>query len=73
MGSNLYFGGQFTLINGTARNYLASTNTSGALQSWNPSANSVVNKINVDASNNIILGGTFSGFQELPGVLMHQS
>jgi hypothetical protein len=64
VGSNLYFGGQFTLVNGTARNYLAATNTSGALQSWNPSANSVVNKINVDAASNIILGGSFSGFQE---------
>ena len=65
VGSNLYFGGQFTLVNGTARNYLASTNTSGTLQSWNPSANSTVNKILVDASNNIIVGGSFSGFQDV--------
>lgn len=64
-GTLLYFGGQFTSINGTARNYLASTNTSGTLQSWNPSANSTVNKIIVDSSNNIIVGGNFSGFQEV--------
>jgi hypothetical protein len=63
-GSNLYFGGQFTQVNGTARNYLASTNTSGAVQSWNPSANYIVNKIFADASNKIIIGGSFSGFQQ---------
>ncbi|HYJ62595.1 MAG TPA: T9SS type A sorting domain-containing protein, partial [Parafilimonas sp.] len=65
VGSNLYLGGQFTQINGTARNYLSSTNVTGTLQSWNPSANSTVNKINTDASNNIIVGGNFSGFQDV--------
>lgn len=63
-GSNLYFGGQFTQVNGTARNYLASTNTSGTLQSWNPSANSSVNKIYIDSLKNIIVGGNFTGFQQ---------
>lgn len=63
-GSNLYFGGQFTQINGTARNYLASTNTSGTLQSWNPSANNTVNNIFIDSLNNIIIGGNFTGLQQ---------
>jgi hypothetical protein len=63
-GSNLYFGGQFTQVNGTARNYLAACNASGTLQSWDPSANSIVNKINIDTLSNIIVGGSFSGFQE---------
>ena len=63
-GSNLYFGGQFTQVSGTARNYLAACNTSGTLQSWDPSANNIVNKINIDTLNNIIIGGGFTGFEE---------
>src|SRR4029078_2263076 len=55
----------FTTINGTSRNYIAASNAStGALQSWNPSPNSYVFNINISGTN-IILGGQFSGFQEV--------
>ena len=64
-GTNLYYGGQFTLVNGTDRKYVAASNVStNALQAWNPSANYIVNSLNIDASNNVIIGGSFSGFQE---------
>ncbi|HRI20589.1 MAG TPA: T9SS type A sorting domain-containing protein, partial [Panacibacter sp.] len=64
-GTNLYYGGQFTLVNGTDRKYLAANNTSsGALQTWNPSANYIAYSLNIDALNNIFIGGNFSGFQE---------
>jgi hypothetical protein len=69
-GSNIYYGGYFTTINGgTPRNYLAASSTSGVLQSWNPSANSYLpfsSCIYIDPSNNVILGGNFSGLQEVP-------
>lgn len=63
-GSIVYFGGQFTHVNGTERKYLAGSNTSNALQSWDPSANYVVRAIIIDASNNVFVGGDFSGFKE---------
>ncbi|QEC66863.1 T9SS type A sorting domain-containing protein [Panacibacter ginsenosidivorans] len=65
-GTNLYYGGTFTTVNGTDRKYIAASNTStSALQTWNPSANYVVNAINIDTANkNVFIGGSFSGFQE---------
>jgi hypothetical protein len=40
-GSLLYVGGHFILVDGTARNHIAAVDlTTGALDSWNPSANS---------------------------------
>lgn len=63
-GTNIYYGGSFTLVNGIARNYVATSNTSGTLQSWDASPNYVVYGLSADASNNIFIGGDFSGFKE---------
>lgn len=65
-GTTVYFGGQFTLVNGTDRKYLAAANaTNNTLLAWNPSANNSVGTIYLNTSNNnIILGGNFSGFKE---------
>ncbi|HYK47121.1 MAG TPA: hypothetical protein VEV83_18220, partial [Parafilimonas sp.] len=63
-GTNLYYAGSFTQVNGTERKYLASSSTGGNLQSWNPTANSTARTLVVDGSN-IFIGGDFSGFQEV--------
>jgi hypothetical protein len=67
-GSNLYYGGYFTHVNSTPRNYLAASSTTGTLQSWDPSANSYMaysSCIYIDPKNNVILGGNFTGLQEV--------
>lgn len=62
-GSNIYYGGYFTTVGGTARNYAAASNNSGTLQSWDPSPNSYVFSLTIDGSN-VFLGGNFTGFKE---------
>lgn len=57
----LYVGGYFNSVKGTTRNNLAALNTSGALQTWNPNANSTVNAIAVNnASASVLVGGNFT-------------
>lgn len=65
-GTSVYYGGQFYLVNGVDRKYLAASNaTNSTLLAWNPSANNSVGTLYVDAlNNNVILGGNFSGFKE---------
>ncbi len=60
-GSTVYAGGLFTTIVGTARNYVASLNTSGtaALNSWNANANAAVGAI-ATYNTTVFLGGSFS-------------
>lgn len=56
----LYIGGNFTTINGTARNRVAALNLStGALTSWNPNVNGVVAGILTNGTD-IFIGGAFS-------------
>jgi hypothetical protein len=57
----LYVGGSFTTAKGTARNNLASYTTAGAgaLRSWNPNANALVNALAVKSST-IYIGGNFT-------------
>lgn len=59
-GQTLYIGGAFTAINGAGRTNLAAVDTSsGALLSWNPSANSSVRTLAVD-NGTLYVGGLFS-------------
>lgn len=63
-GTNVYYGGQFTSVNGTPRGYLAATNASNnTLITWNPSANNSVGTLFINGTT-VILGGNFSGFKE---------
>ncbi len=55
----LYLGGQFNSVKSTTRNNLAALNTSAALQSWDPNANSLVNAIAINGST-IFAGGQFT-------------
>lgn len=56
----VYIGGKFTTVNSQARGYAARLDrTTGALDAWNPNANSWVHTINVDGSN-VYLGGRFT-------------
>ncbi|MBP6302597.1 MAG: T9SS type A sorting domain-containing protein [Bacteroidia bacterium] len=58
--NRILLGGAFTMVNGTTRNYLASTDTvKGQLFSFNPSPNAVVNSIVAD-KNIVYLGGNFT-------------
>jgi hypothetical protein len=71
-GTNLYYGGSFTTVGGTARGYLAASNVSNStLLAWNPLANSHVGYNNggvlyIDSTNNNVIlgGGYFTGFKE---------
>lgn len=56
----LYIGGNFTTINGTARNRVAALNLStGALTSWNPNVNGAITSILTNGTD-IFIGGAFS-------------
>ncbi len=59
--SILYVGGNFNTVKSTTRNFLAALSTSGAgaLQSWNPNANNVVQTLAVTSSS-IYVGGLFT-------------
>lgn len=62
--SNIYAGGQFYEIGGQNRSHIAKLSGSGTGAvdaSWNPSANGSVEAIAIDASNNVYVGGGFSG------------
>jgi hypothetical protein len=58
-GSNIYIGGQFTSVNGNARNYLAAVSITGNVLAWNPSADNWIETLYVDSSN-IYAGGSFT-------------
>lgn len=65
VGSQLFFGGQITTVDGTARNNLAAVDAStGALAGWNPApaapANVFVSAMAADASGNVYVGGFFT-------------
>lgn len=56
---NLYMSGNFTSVNSTTRNRLASVTTSGTLTSWNPDADGVVDAL--DEMNGVLyVGGQFT-------------
>ncbi|MBR0347916.1 MAG: delta-60 repeat domain-containing protein [Rudaea sp.] len=62
---NLFVGGDFTSIGGQTRNRVAKLTTTGsgaADATWNPSANSTVYALTLDASGNLLTGGRFSSF-----------
>ncbi len=58
-GSNVYLGGQFSTVGGTARNFAAAVGTDGTLTDWNPGLNGSVRAIGVLEST-VYLGGYFS-------------
>ncbi len=58
-GSNLYIGGTFTTINGTARNNAGALSAAGALTAFNPNVNGPVSVIAINGSS-AYLGGSFS-------------
>jgi hypothetical protein len=59
-GTTLYVGGGFTQVNSTTRNYIAAVNSStGALQTFNPSANNAVYALGIRSSN-LYAGGAFT-------------
>ncbi len=56
----LIFGGNFTTVQGSAKNYLASVKTADALlSSWNPSLNNIINGLSYE-SGRLFAGGSFS-------------
>ncbi|WP_201979721.1 IPT/TIG domain-containing protein [Hymenobacter rubidus] len=63
-GTTLFTGGNFTLIGtgpGTARNYLAAyTLSTGALTTWDPSANSAIDGLATDGSGIVAFGSSLS-------------
>ena len=56
-----YVAGSFSNVNGITRNNLARINSDGTLHSFNPSINNIVYCLALDASNNLYVGGIFSG------------
>lgn len=67
---NVYVGGYFTSIGGQNRQYIAKLSDSGggaADASWNPSANSQVAAIAIDASGSVYAGGYFNGTNSIGG------
>ena len=54
-------GGDFTIIGGATRNYIARLNPDGSLDTdFNPNANSTVHCIAVQADGKILIGGVFN-------------
>lgn len=51
IGANIYIGGTFTSVGGTARNNLAALDSSGTVLAWNPNANNRVFKLFSDGLN----------------------
>ncbi len=61
--STLYVGGLFSVRRRAGRNKVAAfdlTSPGAPLKAWNPSANSQVRALAVDAANNVYVGGTFT-------------
>ncbi len=59
-GSNVYLGGEFSDVGGTARNYAAAVDaTTGSATGWDPNLNNRVTAIGVSGSN-VYLGGDFT-------------
>jgi hypothetical protein len=59
-GSNVYLGGDFTQVSGTARNYLASVEaTTAALTNWNPNANARIRALSSNGTT-LYIGGDFT-------------
>lgn len=58
-GTNVFVAGCFSNFGGSSRNSVALINTSGVLQSWNPSPDQRVHEILV-ANGKIFLGGSFT-------------
>jgi hypothetical protein len=62
-GTDIYFVGNFTDVNGTTRNYIASVSIESAgLNAWNPNSNAALSKIVVDDDDEIVyvLGSSLS-------------
>ncbi|MCK6639407.1 MAG: T9SS type A sorting domain-containing protein [Bacteroidia bacterium] len=60
-GDTLYFGGQFTMVNGQPRNNAAAVLIStGALTTWNPNLNNAVKGIIVHGGDSVFIGGQFT-------------
>lgn len=55
----IYIAGNFTIVNGVTRNYLAAVDINGNLLEWNPNPNWIVNSIAV-SGNSLITGGLFT-------------
>jgi hypothetical protein len=60
LNGNIYFGGSFTAINGSGRNYVAAVSTAGAIQSWNPNANNQVVGMDSDGVDTLYFHGLFT-------------
>jgi len=67
-GGDVYAGGAFTAIGGSARNRLASVSASGAgtATAWNPNANGQVNVLALGSSGTIYAGGLFTNVAGVP-------
>lgn len=55
----VYFGGEFTAVGASTRNYVAAVDTSGVLQTWNPNPNAGVYAV-TELNGIIYFGGVFS-------------
>src|SRR5205814_8015444 len=63
-------GGDFTVVQGMTRNYIARLNADGTLDSvFNPDANGSVHSIVLQADGKILVGGVFSGANSIGGQL----
>jgi hypothetical protein len=60
----LYFGGNFTQVDGTVRNHAAAVGLDGAVSEWNPNVNGPVNalvcKTYDDVCDGVFIGGSFT-------------
>jgi hypothetical protein len=57
---DVYVGGAFTAVGGSARRHLAAFGPSGTLLSWHPSTSASVRAVDVSSSGVIYVGGSFS-------------
>ena len=59
--SNVLIGGDFTEVDGVARNHIARLNADGSLDgTFNPDVDGVVNSLAVQADGKILIGGSFN-------------